>query len=315
MAYDLGRSHPNNPFRRPVFYRARDTFTDPAYPMHGSSWLGFGPKQGHVDTFVVHYPGAFLSAQQLSSKAEDVRARLRAGNQSSWKNKGYALYYSFDVPTDGTLWEIRGFNWRNAANADQDTSDGNENAWTFSAHTVLQKVNTDPKSNVTVDPTPEQLETLRWLRWEAREYAIEETKNAAFEIGLIGHGELEPTGCPGDKMQAAIVAGALGIPKREVSQPEPEPVPPLPIGEGMFNAIFKPVDCTAQFGGIADEAGNAMFLVWFDKARADAWQAAGVRVFDKLSLGGFTNCVLLGPLPSGDSKHDWTGAEFFRVVT
>ena len=83
----------------------------------------------------------------------------------------------------------------------------------------------------------------------------------------------------------------------------------------MRNAIFKPTDSAAQFIGIADKNGNAIYLTWVDKQRADAWQAAGIEVFDKLSLGGFTNCVLLGPLPTGDALHEWTGAEFFRVVS
>lgn len=301
---DLSRAHANNPFRQPRFYPS-SSWVQPQYPINGSKWLGFGPKQAKVDTQTVHYGGSYLNAQQLSPAEADVIATLQAMNRSSWTSRGYALYYSWYVPTDGALWAIRGFDWRNAANADKDKTDGNENDWTFSVHTVLQKVDRDPDSNVTVEPTWDQLETNRWLRWEAREYAIEAGNPTTFQIDLIGHMDLEPTGCPGDKMINAIRNGVLNIPSRTV---------PLPIGDDMFNSIFKPTDSDAQFLAIADANGNALFLVWADKQRADAWQAAGVKVYDKLSLGGFTNCVLLGPLPSGDTRHTWSGAEFFRVV-
>lgn len=307
----LSVAHPNNPFRQPRYVPASEIYTDPAYPMSGSKWLGFGPSTGHVDTQVVHYPGSRLSALQLSTKTEDVKARLKASNKSSWQSRGYALYYNFDLPTDGTLYGIREFNWRNAANADDDKTDGNENDWTFAVHTILQKLY-DDNSDTTVEPTWDQLETLRWLRWEAREYGVEASGDPNFQVNLIGHRDIKPTGCPGDKMYAAIQRGDLDIPPRTAT-PTP-PTPPLPIGDDMRYAIFRPFDCAAQFLGPMDEHGNAAFVIWVDKQRADAWIGAGAVVNDDLSLGGFINCVLLGPLPTNDVKHVWTGTEFFRVV-
>jgi hypothetical protein len=220
---DLSRAHANNPFRQPRYVPASEIYTDPRYPMTGSRWLGFGPGPSKVDTEVVHYPGSRLGALQLSTKVEDVIARLRASNASSWEKRGYALYYSFDLPTDGSLYGIREFNFRNAANADDDKSDGNENDWSFAVHTMLQKLFAD-NSDTTVEPTWDQLETLRWLRWEAREYGIEETGNELFEIHLLPHRYIKPTGCPGDKMTIAINNGVLNIPARSATPPQEPPV-------------------------------------------------------------------------------------------
>lgn len=99
----------------------------------------------------------------------------------------------------------------------------------------------------------------------------------------------------------------------------PDPDPPVTPGGDLKNALFIPTDCDAQFYGHADDNGNALWVEWTggdEKAQAAvrAWKAAGIEVFDALSLGGFINCTLLGPLPTGDTRHVWTGAEFRRVV-
>lgn len=319
MPYDLSRAHPNNPFRQPTYVPPEEIYTDPAYPMHGSRWLGFGPGPTKVDTQVVHYPGSRLSALQLSTKADDVKARLRASNQSSWKSRGYALYYGFDLPTDGSLYGIRAFNWRNAANADDDPSDGNENDWSFAVHTILQKLNDDPKSNVTVEPTWDQLETLRWLRWEAREYAIEATGNVNFELKLLPHQAIKPTGCPGDKMVAAINRGALDIPPRTSTKPDPIP------GGDLMITVFKPKEgadlkgeVIAQFIGMADVNGNVLGdLYWINDAKAiavrDAHLAAGAVEDDgDCTKGRFRNCRLKGPIPVG-ATYQWSADDFWQV--
>lgn len=95
-----------------------------------------------------------------------------------------------------------------------------------------------------------------------------------------------------------------------VIDPQPEP------GDDNMakRTLFIPTDCDAQFLGWADDAGNAIELTWVTKAVADAHRGVGVVIRDQLSLGGFGNCVLLGPVPVGDTRHNWTGAEFFRVV-
>lgn len=313
MTYDLSRAHLNNPFRQPVFHPVTE-WVEPDVPVNGSAWLGFGRGPAHVDTEVVHYPGSRLSERQLSPADADVAARLRASNRSSWANRGYALYYNFDLPINGDLWEIRGFRWRNAANADDDPSDGNENNWSFSVHTILQKLYADD-SDLTVEPTWDQLETLRWLRWEAREYAVEATGDPHFELNLLPHRDIKPTGCPGDKMTTAIRAGVLNIPARDTTQVPPST--PIPGGKRTMK-VFQPHDVDAEFMGLEDEHGNVPVLVWISTAKQqhsrDEYIANHAEVDRGPRLQGFTNSTLLGPLPTGDTRKTWTADDFFSVV-
>jgi hypothetical protein len=320
VTYDLSRAHPNNPFRQPEFIPASE-WVEAGYPVNGARWLGFGPKKSKVDTQIAHYQGAKYPLWKLSPADVDVVRRLREGNRASWIGRGYALYYSFDVPVDGRLWGIRAFDFRNAANADNDKSDGNENDWSYSLHTILQKLFAD-NSDTTVDPTWDQLETHRWLRWEAREYAIEEGNALGFEVDMLGHRDLEPTGCPGNKMYAAIQAGVLAIPPR-VTNPVPPPNPRPPAGGRRTMKIFQPDDCLAQFMGLADEFGNTPVITWIQTAEQqqsrDEYIANGA-VVDRgprnpaVGRSGFKNCTLLGPVPHGDPQRNWTEADFYRVV-
>jgi hypothetical protein len=108
----------------------------------------------------------------------------------------------------------------------------------------------------------------------------------------------------------AEIRGLISVPV----DPEPQPQP-TPAEDNMAKrTLFIPTDCDAQFIGWADDAGNALEVWWVNKAVADAHRGVGVVVRDGLSLGGFRNCILLGPIPQGDTKHQWDGSEFFRVV-
>lgn len=314
MTIDLSRAHSNNPFRQPEFIAADEWLRQGSLGISGSRWLGFGPAPHHVDTQVAHYQGAKYANWQMSPADADVVRRLNAMNDGSWSSRGYALYYGFDVPVDGRLWGIRAFDWRNAANADDDKSDGNENDWTYAVHTVVQKLYPD-NSDTTVEPTWDQLETHRWLRWEAREYAVEATGDTTFQIDMLGHRQIKPTGCPGDKFFAAIMRGDLNIPDRTADTPQIPDPPSDPEDNMAKRTLYIPTDCDAQFLGWGDDDGNAIEVVWVTKAVADAHRSVGVVIRDQLSSGGFVNCVLLGPLPQGDTRKAWADTDFFRVVS
>lgn len=134
--------------------------------------------------------------------------------------------------------------------------------------------------------------------------------------------------CPGDAKKAEIrswiIPRAAAIHRAWTTTEQPVVIPPTPLPtpdpeetvmEGARRTLFIPRDADAQFIGWADELGAAIEVVWVDKQRADAHRGVpGLRLDDGLSIGGFSNCVLLGPLPTGDTRHQWTGAEFFRHV-
>jgi hypothetical protein len=76
----------------------------------------------------------------------------------------------------------------------------------------------------------------------------------------------------------------------------------------------------AQFIGTCTANGVATILEWSgsgddDKAvaRMEHHRAAGAHEFP-VTLAGLADCTLLGPVPTGDMDHEWTGGEFFRVI-
>lgn len=101
--------------------------------------------------------------------------------------------------------------------------------------------------------------------------------------------------------------------------PKPDPTPtPLPHGGDLMITVFQPSDCDAEFIGMVDKNGNALEIEWIDsaaaQARRDAHIGAGARI-DKgpATKKRFTNCILRGRVPVGDSQYQWSAADFFRV--
>lgn len=121
--------------------------------------------------------------------------------------------------------------------------------------------------------------------------------------------------CPGPARTAQMPAMRARIQQIIDDDPDLNPPPFDPTEDDMAMKLLQPFDCDAQFLGMADRNGVCLEVVWADGPRADAHLAAGATIDNGLSFGGLTNCVLLGPLPTGDTRHEWTGAEFFRVVS
>ena len=80
-------------------------------------------------------------------------------------------------------------------------------------------------------------------------------------------------------------------------------------------------DSDAQFLAMTDDEGQALYVTWAgpggegsaaSKAIA-AHRAEAIRKrhdFEQEgNLAGLFNCVRVGPLPYGDSKHTWDGSE------
>ena len=83
-------------------------------------------------------------------------------------------------------------------------------------------------------------------------------------------------------------------------------------------------DSDAQFLAETDNQGQALYITWAGPGSPAVDQAVAAhrseaarkgRTFEQAgNLAGLFNCVLMGGLPFGDSKHTWTGAEFWRVI-
>lgn len=108
------------------------------------------------------------------------------------------------------------------------------------------------------------------------------------------------------------------------SQPVEKPRPPGhtdPPGGDLMMTLFQPFDANAQFIGMTDQHGVAQFIEWTGDggdpavaARVKAFIDTGARVDAGLSIGGFKNCTLIGPLPQGDTLHTWQRSDFARVI-
>ena len=300
--------------------RPREDWLDPA----GPPWEGFPGSNGApyrcppfrgwdaIDTIVFHYPGADWADMDFTNDgtidlADDV-AQIRLQHQHYAYSRKYSLGYCFLIGQTGQIWESRGLRNANAANLGDKAHGTNPPPWNNRTVSIQLIVDVDQPANAL------QVAAANWLI----DHLIAlrgQTMNVTY------HGAGQATACPG-KIRAQIEAGEIGPGLSTPNEPAPSQTPhPFPIfpeeptvANAITYAIYQPTDCAAQFLGLPDEDGNTLFLVWVDKQRADAWKGVGVQVYDALSLGGFINCVLLGPLPTGDDRHAWTGTEFFRVI-
>jgi GH25 family lysozyme M1 (1,4-beta-N-acetylmuramidase) len=109
-----------------------------------------------------------------------------------------------------------------------------------------------------------------------------------------------------------------------VDQPQPiPPTPPIPVptpGDTMSRVLFRLTDSDAAFFAWVDAQGIALQVEWTGSgddpnavARINAQMAAGCEV-KTIAIENLMGVSLVGPLPHGDPKHDWTGMEFGMIL-
>ena len=157
---------------------------------------------------VIHYPGNPASW----SPPSDIGLMLRNQHATYLSTRGYSLGYSASVvsqaghPLDGTTWEVRGDDFRCAANA-------GVNHISYAIQVVQQ-------SNQ--PPTPKAVDGVRRL--------VAQVQTQRPDIVVVGHntsGGTTRTACPGTGLAHAVTEG--------VFYPEPTPIE----GDDMI-AIYKP---------------------------------------------------------------------------
>ena len=193
----------------------RTLIEQPGYPIHGPLM-----NYAAVDTVVIHYTADDeLPDGDPGELIEDVAPYLQAINRMYWHKTptGYAIGYNFASDWLGGIWELRGLNYKCAANKDH-----NE-------HTVAVLMLTDG----TEPPTEPARAAVREL------IALVES-TVGRQVTILGHDELRdphhPTGCPGaGNLEVlhtpATVQGGQFSPRYTTTpepEPEPEPVPPTP---------------------------------------------------------------------------------------
>ena len=97
--------------------------------------------------------------------------------------------------------------------------------------------------------------------------------------------------------------------------------PPLPGDDDVQVRLLILTDSDAQFLAMTDDEGQALYVTWAgpggEGSAADravtahraAAKAKGHDFEQEGDLAGLFNCVRVGPLPYGDSKHTWDGSE------
>jgi hypothetical protein len=83
----------------------------------------------------------------------------------------------------------------------------------------------------------------------------------------------------------------------------------IPEVDDMAIALYQPSDAVACFVGYRDSNGWFLQMQWCNTAVYNQWKGAGAELV-KGSVAGLRGVTLVGPLPTDDGKHRWTGAEF-----
>lgn len=167
------------------------------------------PRQdwSRITTGVAHYTAAVnLPDGDLGEFEYNIPPYLRAIQRDYRTNKGFSIGYLWAVDWLGGAWQLRGWEWRAAANLGRLAQPVNTaNYWTIP---VLYLVDgNDPM-------TDEALATGRAIYREAGRIAGRKL------IGPVPHSHIDPTGCCGDGIRGQITAGLLNA---DYAPPTPQP--------------------------------------------------------------------------------------------
>lgn len=172
----------------------REDWQNSSQPIKGPA-----PK-GQVKTWIVHYPGSSTTFQPMTD--DQMIAWLRSTQDYYVSQRGYSLGYGWAVSQSGSIWEIRGDDFNNAANAGKKVS-GNANDWTQSITIVAGGQN--PASPAAVA-------------------AINELIASKGGRSIQVHQDVDWTSCAGTGITPQVRNGTIGY--NSTPPPVEPPVPP-----------------------------------------------------------------------------------------
>lgn len=162
-------------------YHTRDRWEDPDYRIADDDPPAQRPHD--IDQAVLHY-----SADSTIPTSEQGLADWFAGMQRYYSTvRGYAIGYLFGVDHRGDVWELRGFDYKSAANAGHND------------HTCPVIFTTTPGQPA----TPEAWESARAV-WREFRYR---SGRSDFNNRAVGHGHLTgaATACPGVALRDQLI--------------------------------------------------------------------------------------------------------------
>lgn len=228
----------------------RESWQDPAKPVTGppAEW-------GKVTTNVAHYTAADdLIDGDPGEHAEGLDDYMRSMQSSYLRSRGYSLGYLFAVDWLGGVWEIRGFDFKSAANKGSPDKTGvkNFNAYSFP---VLFLVDGNDRL------TAEAAHSARMLYREAE-------RRAGRILGSpVPHSALDYTSCCGDGIRRDISLGLL-------APADPKPQPPPTGDDTMYPDAYRIVTFTNGPGAYLVGGGGVVHL---DADLMAIHKAAGVK--------------------------------------
>lgn len=160
-----------------------------------------------LDEIVIHYPGATGPISTLSPITYVQNLQRWSVNRP--KPQNHSIGYSFGYWADGTEIELRGYDYRNAANAVPGDR-GATNRRTLSLLVIVGRQ--DPA-------TAAQIAAVRRRRQEIN------TRTGRL-IPSTSHRDLEPTTCPGAGIAAQAAAGMFE--PSPIPNPQPKDDPTVP---------------------------------------------------------------------------------------
>ena len=164
--------------------------------------------------WIIHYPGSDSTQPQTDAEMPQYLRNLQNYFVTS---KGYSSCYNFAVcNATGSVWEIRGFDYRNAANSGGKVN-GNANDWTTSINVTCS--NSDAVTDVAVNAVN----------------ALIAMKPA---YGVIKHVDVEWTSCPGSALTTAVDSGRIGQGAGTTPPPSGDCVNAAP-GDGAWSLMRK----------------------------------------------------------------------------
>ena len=181
----------------------RESWVDPAYPVTGPP-----SPDADIHIAVIHYTAADdLIDGDPGEHAEDLPAYFRSMQRYyvTHPTRGYSLGYRWGVDWLGGVWQIRGWEFKSAANA----------GWNNVTEPILVLVDgNDPATDEAVD--------------SVRKIIAESQRRSGRTFAIKGHGQLRAetgvgtaTSCPGVGLQAQIGAGVFSP---QIVRPPPPPI-------------------------------------------------------------------------------------------
>jgi hypothetical protein len=248
----------------------RSTWVDPRYPVTGSRAVDW-PR---IDTTVIHYTADDdLIDGDPGEHADDLPGYLRAIQRDYTTRRGYSIGYNFAVDWLGAAWELRGFDYRCAANAGHND------------HTLAILMLVDGGDQATV-----------YAVGAVRELVGSFERIAQRTLTITGHGQLPgaATGCPGRGLREQIAAGVFSPRYRPPAPSEPLP-PPIPYQEDSMPKLVRVQDDAAVFIVTGVHATYA-----HSQAAIDSLADAGIvdRRITLVSRVALRPLVLVGPEPT-----------------